>query len=356
MTQTKLKSDPLIVRIHSQIVQGRPWARLWYLLRANDTSGRGIVSISIGEIWWLLEASQSTVYEWLRDGRKAGAFRKYRITKGNLTVWLGGLHKVCQKLGLQSWGTVAEVPLTEVLALTSLRAVATAATTQERQHQSFIAARRSLNERERQYYQISDAITILNQAGQSSLKPDKGQVPCLIWVGGKRIFVSKGFIPFGASQSAIAKELGCSERTLRRHLSGVTRRQLVQSKNAYTLIESALKWDAERYYLSEENIGYKVCSDGEMRLHEPNGNSSAVRRQGHLIHKERFFSYAGKTWMYRCNLYQLDMTLASTRTSRNRYKLLIRRNSGRGRRSLQENDKSFLSEKSLEKELAYREK
>ena len=68
--------------------------------------------------------------------------------------------------------------------------------------------------------------TRLTRPGQrklSSQKPAKGQVPFLLWVGNKRAFVSKGFVPIGASQTSIASLL-------------VGLRQKVRLKRAESLI------------------------------------------------------------------------------------------------------------------------
>lgn len=316
-----LKPVTAHVRIHVAIAR-YPWARVWYLARGLDQAGQGIIDLPVDFICALLGVSESTLYEWLRDGRSAGAFRQYKFKQNRLRLVLGGLFKVCKSLGLDSWGATATVALLEIIQQGQLRAIATGIATADLQEKSHFAARRSLKERERPLAPPSvDAI--LAEGERSSQKPAKGQVPFLLWVGAKRVFVSKGFVPFGASQAAIAIEIGVCDRTVRRHqrLLGLERRQLVQAKHAYKLIEAGIQWEADSCY-AEPGIWYEGIGDS-IRLFEPNGISTATRPGGHRVCRERFFSYRGKTWIYRTNLYLTHYTFNSMRASRKAYKNLM---------------------------------
>ena len=101
------------VRIHSRIARN-PWARLWYLCRGLDKDGSGWIELPLCVVAAFLNCDEKTVYRYLRDGKQAWAFRKYRVKKGMLRVYLGSLFKVCWKLNLRKWGVVGEVPLSEV--------------------------------------------------------------------------------------------------------------------------------------------------------------------------------------------------------------------------------------------------
>src|SRR5919202_467849 len=246
--------NSLTVRIHTGLVHGKPWARFWYLCRAIDLSGTGIVEFDVDDICCLIKISRSTLYQWLREGKAAGAFRCYRRRK-NLEPEI-----------------------------------------------------------------------FLKQGKQSSQKPAKGQVPFLLWVGGKRIFVSKSFVPYGASQERIAGELGISDRTVRRHLDylGVERRQLVQAKAAYKTVAQGMDWWADEVVLSEDRIEYYEASNEGYQvgtMYEPSGRTSHTH--GFRVRRDRFFNYRGKTWLYRCNLYLLDYDTTSMKTSRKRLAQLI---------------------------------
>ncbi len=315
----------LSVRIHAGIVHNRPWNRFWYLCRALDLAGRGIVDLPAEAVCLIARISRSTLYQWLREGKAAGAFRRYRFIQKRtiVRVWLGGLQKYCRSLGLQSWGAVAEVALTDIVLAMGLKAHATALQTQDQQVKSRIAAIRSLNNRERKHTKVAEIEAILEQRNVSSQKPAKGQVPFLLWVGNRRAFVSKGFVPIGASQASIAAQLGISDRTVRRHLDclGIERCQIVQAKAAYKSIRQALEWNAPRWE-AEPNIGYMEDQMGFIWLDDMNGNTSS-RKPAQIITKERFFQYRGKTWIYRCNLYSLDYATTSMRAARDSYVELI---------------------------------
>lgn len=305
------------------------WARLWYYLRAIDTEGRGLVEVS----WWqsgeILLCGGSTLYQWLREAREAGAIYEYRRKGDRLRVRLGGLFNVCKNLGLRRWGAVAVLPLGEVLE--KCRSLAIAMTVQELQDRSRYAAGKSLSLGEKQVFTIPSAFDVIERGRTASFKPDRGanKIPFLLHVGAKRAFVSKGFIPFGASQGAIASELAISDRTVRRHLSklGVICRQLVQAKHAYRFIKAGIQLNLNDCLL-EPNISYEL-KERSLILHEPNGATNSKRKGGHEIlmtgnnltnNCDRFFNYYGKTWIYRCNLYDLSYEFNSMKFARRKYK------------------------------------
>lgn len=317
--------NPFTVRVHAKIAR-QTWSRLWYLARAFDPTGRGIVDLPL-DICQLLNVSRPTLYEWLRAGKKAGAFRRYKFKQNRCHIWLGGLVKVCQSLGLQDWGGVALVSLVEIQSSDTqslqLRSLATSVVVADLQHKSHFAARRSLKHRER-FFKPPSAEAILSAGKRSSQKPEKGQVPFLVWVGKRRAFVSRNFVPFGTSQASIAAELGISEATVRRHQArqNLERRQLVQAKSAYQLVAAGIEWDAERCF-AEPEIWYQQSDDG-IRLYEPNGITSSRREGGHAVTEQRFFRYFGQTWLYRCNVYGVGhVDLTSMRASRKRLRKLM---------------------------------
>lgn len=302
------------VRIHQSLLLRHPAAKLWYLCRAADPQGRGRVELSSEDLA-LLGVSKPTLYRWLREGRVIGLFRIYRFyPDGSLYVSLGGLKKACRQSGMRSWGAVATVPLGEILE-GFMRAAATALATQDLQERSRFAARNALNDLERRCFKIPATTEVLSP---TSLKMSRGAVQGLVHVGPSKVFVGRSFIPFGVSQERICAELNASERscgitprTLRNHLKrlGVERRQLVQAKPEYQTISAAIKWGAV---------------DDELVLDEFNGKSSAKRPGGHRLKIGRFFTYFGATWLYRCNLYDLEYELTSMKRSRREYKRSIR--------------------------------
>lgn len=313
----KIITQPFAVKVHAGIAR-KPWARLWYLCRVFDPTGRGIVNLPVDVVCQLLAVSKPTLYEWLRNGKHDRAFRHYKFRQNCLRIILGSLHKICQSLGLQTWGATAVIPLLEVNF--HLRSVATCIVTADLQSKSHYAARRSLKHRER-FYSPPTAEAILAAGKRSSQNPAKGQVPFLLHVGDSKAFVSKSFVPYGASQRSIGEELGISEWTVRRHHRRLEleRRQIAQAKAAYQLIDAGVQWEAEQCY-AEPDIWYQR-QGSSLKLFEPNGISSSRRPGGHPITRQRLFRYAGKTWLYRCNIYAVShIRLVSMKASRRQYK------------------------------------
>lgn len=318
----------LPVRAHEQLMQFL-WSRLWYCLRAIDRSGSGLIIVSFQKLTSLLGCAGSTLYQWLREAREAGAIYEYFLRGDLIKIRLGGLFNVCRTLGKENWGATAIFTLGEVL--TKCRQLATAIATQQLQEQSRYAARKCLSKDEQKFFTIPRACDVIQGGKNASSKPGRGatKMPFLLHVGKKRAFVSKGFIPYGVSQGAIASELTKSDRTVRRHLKqlGVESRQLVQAKHAYRFIKAGIELDADRC-LGEPGVWYER-RDREIILHEPNGLTSSQRKGGHKIalsdnrlssECDRFFSYYGKVWLYRCNLYALTHELKKMRVARKKYK------------------------------------
>lgn len=330
-SHNKVKKESILItpiKSHGNLTR-YPWARLWYYLRALDTQGRGWVEVSWSQTKQILGCGYSTLYQWLREAKEAGAIYHYKRKGDRLTVRLGGLFNVCQTLGLNGWGAVTTLPLGEVLE--KCRMLATAIATQELQERSRYAAYKSLNKSEKQTFRMPSAFDVIEMGRTASLKPIRGanKIPYLLHVGAKRAFVSKGFIPFGASEVAIASSLGISDRTVRRHLTSleIDRRQLVQAKHAYRFIKAGIELNINDAY-TEPGISYQL-KGRELILHEPNGRSSSKRKDGHHIplsdnglttECDRFFNYYGQTWMYRCNLYDLDFEFNSMRFARRKFK------------------------------------
>lgn len=319
------------VRIHKSIALLHPAANLWYLCRAADPEGRGRVELAASE-WLLLGVSRPTIYRWLREGWALGLFRNYWWEGDRLTVSLGGLKKACLRSGMENWGPVAVVRLGDILVGRNRRAIASAIQVQDLQERSRYAARHALNELERKHFKIPTAAEMLNL---SSPKLDCGEVPGLAHVGASKIFVGRSFIPFGVSQERICEELnaearscGICTRTLRNHLKrlSVDRRQLVQTKPEYREIRTALDFEAQGHKAKgDSDIRFEREGD-HVRLHEPNGKSSARREGGHQLKPDRLFRYFGADWVYRCNLYGLAYQLTSMKCSRSQYKRTVAQN------------------------------
>lgn len=320
-------------RVHTNLVQYR-WAKLWYLLRFHDRRGSGYVQLPVALIAEQLAVAPSTIYEWLRLGdrtqreegeTKPGAFRRWRVSGGILKVALGSLEKITLALGLKNlrWGFTAEIPIFEI---GNLRALATGIVAQKLQQRSRHLAWENLPKPVREKYKsLPHADEFFHANRRPSDTPLSGGIRCLLHVGKHRIWVSKGFIPFGANQNAIAYERDISERTVRRHVAkiGMEHRQLVQAKAAYRDVVQGIEWLSESY---EAEPGLKVqCFD-----HLPFGQAVVTEAPGGVGHPHTFlmsssrvFEYGGKSWLYRANLYNPSFRLRTMAHRIRNYKRLL---------------------------------
>ncbi|MGB7441911.1 MAG: hypothetical protein WA919_12640 [Coleofasciculaceae cyanobacterium] len=87
-------------------------------------------------------------------------------------------------------------------------------------------------------------------------------------------------------------------------------------------MKNAIHWEVDKCY-AEPRIWYEEKRDGSLRLYEPNGITTSFRQEGHQMTRERLFNYRGKTWIYRCNIYDLDYTSCSMRAARKALAKLI---------------------------------
>lgn len=106
----RLKADCRLQSLLTRI----PYIPLWIFARESTDSG--IITLLIPEILTLFNISLSTLYRWLKEGKKAGAFRYYKKT-GKFTIYivLGSKRAVTENLGLTDWGAVTEQPLWTIL-------------------------------------------------------------------------------------------------------------------------------------------------------------------------------------------------------------------------------------------------
>lgn len=323
------------MRVHSRITtKGNFWARLWYFLRAIDQEGSGWIEISLEELSFCLDAKTSTIYEWLRAGLAAKAFRWWQCRRGNLKVALGGLYAISKaqgwkaneenpdwakgdrrktkKIGVPPWGATAEVRLYQIiLSSTDLKAVGTASTAQRLQQLSRYAAWRNLPKNVRHYKDVSGKQCSLHlpqpseffNSEDNRLSHDSsgGSTRFVLKIGERWVSVSKGFIPFGASQPAIARERGYCNRTISRHLdrAGIDRKQVIQCKAAYGHIRAAISHDAPSV-APEEDIYLEWRREGYY-LTEPTGRKGNPYR--YPVSSDRFFRHGDREYIYRCNLY-----------------------------------------------------
>jgi hypothetical protein len=313
-----------------------PWAKLWYCLRALDREGRGYYQIPIELLEMLTGADEKTIYRWLKDGRSAGAFRRYKVRDGILRVWLGSLFAVCEKMNLANWGAVAVANLLEI---SKIRELTTATATQKLQQRSRYAADHNLKKKYRKLYGSPHPNELIESNQQSSLKSTPGQVPFVIYISETKLFVSKGFTAFGTSQDAISRYLGIHVRTVQRHQTSLNleKRQLCQSKSEYAQLKRSLDNEATEAFAYTDGIlnpdlGYKSINEDYLQFLDgqiKGGNGARVNEwkvpAGNL--GRRFFCLGRKTkkwFMAKCNIYREDMQLKTMYASRKAFKARIK--------------------------------
>lgn len=319
------------VRIHSEI--GRyPWAKLWYLLRGLDFGGKGWASLPLETCTELLGATQPTIYRWLKEGRKVGAFRRYQIKNKYLTIYLGSLFKVCCRLNLRNWGDVGQCYLYEIKS--KLRALVTGISTQSLQQKSRYAANSNLTPEYRKFFGAPHPSELLGKGRLSCHKSADGEVPpFVLHVSEQKVFVSKGFIHFGVNQPTISRLVGIHERTIRRHQQklGLISRQICQSKAEYGRVTTALDMDFNEYHAyngkDATHIGYKRCGD-KIAFSDgvPRNCKKSIPNQ-YLIPadslRQRLFRIGEQWFLARCNVYAEWVHLSTMRAQRRKYRWLL---------------------------------
>ncbi len=286
-----------LIRVHTNLLT-HSWSKLWYLCRALDTLGRGAVTVEWNYLLTTLKCASSTLYEWLRAGKKAGAFRAYKRSQGMIEIWLGGREVICQVLGLIDWGTTAFIPLKELLSEFQ-NAIATKITASRLQKASFNAKRRELPaSRRREVKNPLELMEIVET--QSNLSNMGRRVKGIEYISKTHLFVQEGFHLCGSSQLSIADFRNCSDRTVRRHLEKVNKRQLAIWKQDLNPVLSSLTFEASE--------GRKEREEIEIKNRTVNVNLG------------RLFKINGKVFLNCCNIYDLDFEFKSERFARRKFR------------------------------------
>ena len=338
LIKAKILTEVFTVRIHSRIARN-PWARLWYLCRGIDKDGSGNVEIAIAAATTMLDCSEKTIYRWLQKGKRVGAFRKYRVKNGILHVYLGSLFKVCVFLNLKNWGVTSQCPLSEVN--THIRAITTVIVTQKLQQASRYAANMTLKPKYRKEFGTPHPNELLGSDKQSSLKSAEGEIPYVLHKSEKRLFVSRNFLCYGTSQTAVSQELYLKPCTIQRHLNilDLDRRQLCQKKGEYTHIKLALDYEADeyraldtqgsgQYTLSFKQLGEDIIQFDDGVVYGQEGKKPNVYKTNLSAFRNRFFTTGKKyktTWLAKCNIYREQYELTTMRAAKRKFRYGLQR-------------------------------
>lgn len=282
------------IRIHSLLGQSAE-ARLWYFLRALDLMGRGKIAFKLDWAAKVLGISVGHIRKLLRKGR-GKYFHKAYERKNLMTVHLRSRDNVTRALGLDGWGTTAEVTLEEFLR-EGFAAIAIRAETQRLQQASYRLAKKSRKQAGRgRDLPDSDTLLSLEKATCFNGKASRRVLPQGVNdVDGKRIYLGPSFDHYGVSQERIGLGIGYCERTVHTKLQDVPRKQLMQYSP-----EVALARD-ELLHCKQEEV--PVTLNGA-RLKVTYG---------------RFRRHKDTPYLKRCCLYDLDLTLKSERYARRKF-------------------------------------
>lgn len=333
------RANKLTVRIHTGLVQKyQTWTKLWYFLRGLDRSSSGFGSILMTDICYWMGAAPSTIRQWLREGKSAGAFRFWAERRGIVTVAVASPTAVVIGLKLyqqpsaysirRAWGEVSEI---SVFQLNWLRCHATAVTTQHLQSQSHFAAKIA-NAKDRQRLRVPTPEDLFEAAERASQNPDvRALLPFVSKFTPSKLWVSKSFRVFGVGQESIAKVRGFCDRTIRNHLSilGIERKQVVQAKSVYQDVAVAIDQGAmykswgegkDEVTLTANVTGWNRETDEPILAHKlSEGLTGEFPRGGIDAPRSKFFQAWGKWWMYKTNVYDLSYPLHSTEFARDKW-------------------------------------
>lgn len=289
---------------------------LWYAMRAVDVAGKGYADVDLNAMALSMGRSKVTLKRYLRQGmteavyqaeqkcllKKAKAAQgadleveqpwgeclpsnkltpeeqaeksKVEASKrlnffrgvtslgnGKYRIYYSSLFAVCMHLGLDHWGAVTEIKVSE---LRHMKAIATEASIVRLQRRSEYQA----NRQHKRGVPTPEAIL----APSVSTLGVKGRV----LKRGKRVtYVDQDFVLIGTKQTTIAKSLGRSDRTVRRRISNKVRDRKQLPKIERRQI-AQLVGNAQTY-----------CNAG----------------WGRNLHSDRVFNVKGKLFEFHCNVY-----------------------------------------------------
>ena len=267
------------------------WARLWYFCRTINKEGSGRVKILVPEILILLGISRSSFYRWLKVGKTAGAFRGYRsINEHTIEIILGSKTVVCEKLGVTDWDSTTEIPLWQLFNNPELPLWKSMGIKPNRvklrQQVTFFQAhwmeRRSVEAAKEEERKRIRKIKNRRKVYLPKFRGGNGKLASQLSAA-RSVRFSRKHLPTGASQEGIGNSLGITDQTVRQHLRGVERIQVMYKVKA-------LEAEAELFYAQETGA------------------------------KSLIFKRQGEYYRYGTNLYNLKFRQHSEFTQRLKYK------------------------------------
>jgi hypothetical protein len=198
-------SNPKIV-IHAPLCR-KIWGKLYYFFKSLDPSGSGQVLCERGKLLTFFNIDNSTLYRWLRQGRKDGAFRHYSRSKEQFLICLGSKNVITFNLGLANWGAATAIVRSDLGQPNFLDQVTA--------QQTYWLQRRSRN------------AAVRRAKADRIKKPNLAKIDLSRATDKPTLQFFRNKVPHGASQPGIGNTLDINERTVRRHLKLVRRVQQV---------------------------------------------------------------------------------------------------------------------------------
>jgi hypothetical protein len=193
-----------VTRFYSRIADRSAIAATWHYIRGLDQKGSGWAKFLLSEAATTLRVTVATIRRHLREGRREG-FINWSSTKGGIaTAAYASRDKVCCRLGLDDFGAVAEVYLSD---LAASKETATELEAIRLQRGSQVLARK---ESKRKTVAIHDILnpSLYAQAGSGDkAEASWGTRSGVLWISNRYTFVSSDFVAYGASQAGIGKRL-----------------------------------------------------------------------------------------------------------------------------------------------------
>ena len=179
------------------------------------------------------------------------------------------------------------------------------------------AAKTNIKRNLRKAYSPPTAEEILEQASRPYQETGCGDLPFLLHIGPRRVFVSKNFVAFGASQQGIGNGLGICSRTVQRHQQAISleRRQIMQSRSDYGRVRFGINHEAS-FYSPDPTLHLIACGNDYILSEYHQARSAKSKPYNRVVTKESFSNYYDKWWVYRCNIYATPFRLCSMRAAR----------------------------------------
>lgn len=236
---------------HSQLVQfpARIYShygsclKIWLLAKWYDTEGKGHHKFTLYAASTLLRRKQSTIKTWLREAKQKGLIRYYTYTSdGYIKIYYSALWKVVVNTGMTDLGPVARINLCDI---NNLNITATQIEKQHVQRQSEHIARKTESDRLISLGKSPEEAKALSRTikADTLLSHPCENLERVLCANNSTIFVSEGFLTYGANNENIAHTMGIHPVTVSRHLS-----------NSYRTPSPVKGYKAESYLLEKKQV------------------------------------------------------------------------------------------------------